>query len=171
MKIGIFSDTHGSLRNLAKAQKKLGALDAVFHCGDGGSGDLKRLGEAFAAPLTEGGTSAELTGGSCPVYGVRGNCDLLSDLPEELVVTLAGHRFLLLHGHRGTDEWELARKAEAENCNAVFYGHTHIPLLSAHGPLLVCNPGSLTKPLGGSGLSCALLTVGEKDFDIRLVAL
>ena len=154
MRIGVFSDTHKDLRNLQAAHDKLAPLDAVFHCGDGGASDLAQLGVAF----------------DCPIYAVAGNCDFMSDLPDERVVTLAGHRFLLLHGHRRRDEWELARLAEDEHCHAVFFGHTHIPLLSPHGTLLVCNPGSLSHPRRGSPVSCALLTVSEKDFDIRMVS-
>jgi predicted phosphodiesterase len=51
----------------------------------------------------------------------------------------------------------------------VLYGHTHMPDLSADGPRLILNPGSLSRPRGGSAESCALMLLEGKDMTVRFV--
>ncbi|MDO4544380.1 MAG: metallophosphoesterase [Clostridia bacterium] len=153
MRIGVFSDTHGSLSALEMFRKPLGRLDCIFHLGDFAS-DAGAIASAFC----------------CPSYVVRGNCDYGSSAPCELTVELLGKRFLLTHGHGYWVEHELIQKAVENGCNAIFYGHTHIPSLNACGELLLCNPGSLSRPRGGSKRSCALLTLDDDDLYIKLLS-
>ncbi|MDO4565515.1 MAG: metallophosphoesterase [Clostridia bacterium] len=152
MRIGVFSDTHGDISALSAFLNELGKLDCIFHLGDY-SRDASRLAERL----------------HCPFHAVRGNCDYSSDAPYERILELQNKRFFLTHGHRYADEYALAERAEKNNCDAIFYGHSHVPSLSAQGKILICNPGSLSKPRYCSKRSCALVVV-EEDVYIKLLS-
>ena len=69
----------------------------------------------------------------CPLEIVRGNCDIFSTLPEEIVLS-AGTRTAL-------------------------YGHTHCPLLKEVNGVTIVNPGSISFPRQSGGIpTYALLT-------------
>lgn len=152
MRVAVFSDTHGSLESLPAALKKLGEVDAFLHLGDFSSDA-----QAIANVL------------NVPYYAVRGNCDVLPKHPGENVVELDGVRLLLVHGDRFRDVYSLALRAEEQHCKAVLFGHTHQPLLTAQGEILIINPGSLSRPMHGSRASCALLTIENGDIDVDIL--
>ena len=154
MKIGVFSDTHGNLARLPAALAAMGPIDAFLHLGDFG-------------------TDAELIAKSVnvPFYAVRGNCDFKRTYPAEQIVNLGGAQLLLVHGDRFRDVYHIAERAEATHCAAVLFGHTHVPLLQAQGNILIINPGSMTRPLGGSKPSCALLTIEDGDVNVKMLPL
>ena len=151
MRVAVFSDTHGQLVRLQAAQLLLGRVDAAIHLGD-----FARDGDAIAESL----------GVVC--HTVRGNCDYGSSAPEQRVLELDGVRLLCVHGHRYPDLYRLSLKAEEERCTAALFGHTHIPLLEAHGSTLLVNPGSLSRPRGGSRPGCALLEIEHGDLRVQL---
>ena len=152
MRIGVFSDSHGDISAAKRFFNSLSPLDCLFHLGDCVP-DGKRLGQLF----------------SCPVYAVRGNCDFHSDEPLERIVDLGGKRFLLLHSHQYYFQNALLYRGEEVHADMVLYGHTHVPDLSADGPRLILNPGSLSRPRGGSVESCALMTIEGNDLTVRFV--
>ena len=100
---------------------------------------------------------------------MRGNCDYRSGEPLERQVDLGGKRFLLLHGHQYYSYSSLLYRGEEVHADMVLYGHTHMPDLSADGPRLILNPGSLSRPRGGSVESCALVLLEGKDMTVRFV--
>lgn len=153
-RIGIFSDTHGSLRNLDAFKERLGQVDAVFHLGDIAE-DAPRL----ARELNSGFVS------------VRGNCDPWSDLPTERVIPWYGHRILLLHGHTCSGRLPLYYKAKSLNCDVVCSGHTHIASSELYDGIVLLNPGSLSLPRSSKGPSCAILTVTEAEISAELLFL
>ena len=152
MRIGVFSDSHGDISPARRFYERLAPLDCLFHLGDHAS-DGEKLGKLF----------------SCPVYAVRGNCDFRSDEPLERIVDLGGKRFLLLHGHQFYSFQALLYRGEEVHADMVLYGHTHAPDLSADGPRLLLNPGSLSRPRGGSADSCALILLEKNDLNVRFV--
>ena len=152
MRIGVFSDTHGDISNARRFFDSLAPLDCLFHLGDYAA-DADKLAKLF----------------SCPVYAVRGNCDYRSGEPLERIVDLGGKRFLLLHGHQYYYSEALSYRGEEVHADMVLYGHTHMPDLSADGPMLLLNPGSLSRPRGGSVNSCALILLDGKDLQVRFV--
>jgi putative phosphoesterase len=82
-----------------------------------------------------------------PVEGVSGNMDepaLKETLPKQQVVEVAGVRVGMVHdaGPRVGREARLA--ARFEDCEAVVYGHTHVPQVERFQHLWVLNPGSPT---------------------------
>ena len=152
MRIGVFSDSHGDISTAKRFFDSLSPLDCLFHLGDHAA-DGEKLGKLF----------------SCPVYAVRGNCDYRSGEPLERVVDLEGKRFLLLHGHQYYYADALFYRGEEVHADMVLYGHTHMPDLCADGPMLLLNPGSLSRPRGGSANSCALITLKGNDLNVRFI--
>ena len=151
-RIGVFSDTHGSVENLFSLLPRLGTLDSVFHLGDV-TGDAKRI----ADRLNTGFVS------------VRGNCDGWAREPLEQIVTWHGHRILLLHGHLYAGRLALLYHAKEQNCSVVCFGHSHVASIETHDGVLLLNPGSLSRPRSGQGPSCAILQVTEKDITAELL--
>jgi len=89
----------------------------------------------------------ELRGIGPPVEGVSGNMDepaLKASLPKELVVEVGQVRIGMVHdaGQRAGREGRLA--ARFEDCDAVVYGHSHIPQVEQFQHLWILNPGSPT---------------------------
>ncbi|PRW56978.1 metallophosphoesterase [Chlorella sorokiniana] len=132
MLVGLVSDTHG-VYDPALATHFAGA-DAILHAGDVGSHGGH---EAVLARLRE----------VCPaVHAVRGNVDddaaAQRDLPESLLLTLAGWRVLLIHILA-----DAAAAIQRHQPDIVLHGHSHQYSLEEvaapqGGPLLHINPGS-----------------------------
>jgi putative phosphoesterase len=83
-----------------------------------------------------------------PVEAVFGNMDepaLQAALPERRVVEVDGMRIGLVHiaGPRAGREERLV--ARFPRCEAVVYGHTHVPQLERHRGVWILNPGSPTE--------------------------
>lgn len=152
MRIGVFSDSHGDISAAKRFFDSLAPLDCLFHLGDYAA-DGEKLAKLF----------------SCPAYAVRGNCDYRSDKPLEQIVDLGGKRFLLLHGHQYYYMDALFYRGEEVHADMVLYGHTHVPDLSADGVRLLLNPGSLSRPRGGSLESCALILIDGGEMTVRFV--
>ena len=152
MRIGVFSDSHGDISAARLFFGSLAPLDCLFHLGDYAA-DGEKLSKLF----------------SCPVYSVRGNCDYRSDMPLERQVDLGGKRFLLVHGHQYYAWNALLYRGDEVRADMVLYGHSHMPDLSADGARLILNPGSLSRPRGGSSKSCALLLLEGNDLRVRFI--
>ncbi len=153
MNILILSDSHGQRAMVREVIDRV-SPDAVLFAGDG----LRDL--AYTNDL------------SCPLYAVRGNCDLYppplacanqtadGEIPEESLFELDGIRILLMHGHRmGVKSGYAAAMEHAARLgtDVLVFGHTHQPLevclrpddngygtdIGLQKPLWVFNPGSL----------------------------
>lgn len=170
-RIGVISDTHGSLSAIAVCVKAAGAVDGWFHLGDYASDAVKLR---------------EMTG--LPVFSVLGNCDgfmsagsvedsFLSGqktVSSERVVTVERARIFLCHGHRydvDMGPWTLSYRAEELSAAAALYGHTHRASLSASGSVLLLNPGSPSRPRGMSKPGFAILEIDKGDVNARLVTI
>ena len=83
-----------------------------------------------------------------PVAAVHGNMDepaLREALPGRLVVEAGGLRIGLVHDARSA-AGRHARLADAfPGCDAIAYGHTHVPELARVGETWILNPGSPTE--------------------------
>ena len=116
----------------------------------------------------------ELRGIGPPVEGVAGNMDeprLKETLPKERVVEVEGIRIGLIHdaGPRAGREARLA--ARFEDCEAVVYGHTHVPQVERFQHLWVLNPGSPTERRGAPVHSMLVLRVKGARITPELVTL
>jgi putative phosphoesterase len=109
-----------------------------------------------------------------PVEGVAGNMDepaLKETLPKQRVVEVEGVRIAMLHdaGARAGREARLA--ARFPECEAVVYGHTHVPQVERFQHLWVLNPGSPTERRSAPVHSMLVLRVKGRRITPELVTL
>ncbi|MDO4308070.1 MAG: metallophosphoesterase [Eubacteriales bacterium] len=149
MKVLIVSDTHGRDTNLEKTVSMEAPFDLMIHCGD------VEGREFFIQALADG-----------PCCIVSGNNDFFSDLPREEEINLAGNKVLVTHGHYygvSMDLRGVVEEARSRDCRAVFFGHTHKPVVMEKDGVLAINPGSLAYPRQqGRKPSYAVLFVDEE---------
>jgi len=82
-----------------------------------------------------------------PVEGVSGNMDepaLKASLPKQQVVEVAGLRIGMVHDAGPSVGREERLAARFEGCEAVVYGHSHVPQVERFQHVWVLNPGSPT---------------------------
>jgi len=109
-----------------------------------------------------------------PLEGVAGNMDepaLKQALPQQRVVEVAGLRIAMVHdaGPRVRREARLA--ARFEDCDAVVYGHTHVPQIDRFQHLWVLNPGSPTERRSAPTHSMIVLTIQASRITPELLTL
>ncbi len=145
MKAIVFSDSHDRVSLMEDLTKKyLSRIDCIIHLGDctEDTAALRELGK--------------------PLFQVRGNNDYDSLYPLERTVSLAGKRIYMTHGHRQKVYWNtdvLYYTAAQEQADVALFGHTHVPYLENEGGIIIMNPGSISLPRGGNGLTFGFLTV------------
>lgn len=130
MNILIFSDTHGNTEDPIEIIRQSPVVNAIIHAGDC---------EADARTIQN-------TYPNIPVYSVRGNCDFLSDSPEELSVTIGGKKIFIAHGHTynvKTGLFRILNKATYKDYDLLVFGHTHKSIIEYTGNAIVVNPGSI----------------------------
>jgi hypothetical protein len=105
---------------------------------------------------------------------VHGNMDeeqLRRLLPREHVVEVGDARIGLVH-NAGPREGRAARlAARFQGCDAVVYGHTHVPEAARHEGMWVLNPGSPTERRRAPAHSLLMLRVDGRTIEPRLVTL
>jgi putative phosphoesterase len=161
MRVAVISDTHmpkGARTLPAACLERLQAADLILHGGD-------VVGEAFLEELLALGP---------PVAAVLGNMDepaLASALPKERIVEAEGARIGLVHipGPRNGREGRLL--ARFPGCDAVVYGHTHLPQVERHDGVWVLNPGSPTERRSAPVRTMLELVVTGRDLAPTLVSL
>ena len=109
-----------------------------------------------------------------PVEAVWGNADetlLRSSLPKQRIVAVEQVRIGLVHvpGPRAGREARLL--ARFPGCDAVVYGHTHLPQVERFEGTWILNPGSPTERRRAPARSLLLLDVLGKRLTPRLVTL
>jgi len=134
VRIGVISDTHNHLPNVARMVELLNAarVDRVIHTGD----------------ITQPKTLHVLSGLEAPVFGVYGNNDLeregleeaaaahgfvLADPPLELL--WSERRIVVTHDPREIESVTLAAG------DVAIHGHNHQLVIEERGGALVFNPG------------------------------
>lgn len=148
-RVAVISDTHlpRGTRALPEAcTRLLCTSDLILHGGD----------------FTSAAFLEELRAIGPPVEGVYGNMDeavLREALPRERVVEVGGRRIGMVHipGARAGREARLA--ARFPECDAVVYGHTHVPQVERFQHLWVLNPGSPTERRAAPVHSMLVLTI------------
>ena len=172
MRIVCFSDSHGEffrMWEVLERERTRGHIDAVWFAGDGC--------EEFAV------LEANCTDPLIAFLSVAGNCDRgLSAMdfppPAVRVISLPGHRALLVHGDAcGASDGSAgpAALARRNGCDLVVHGHTHIPRDETdrgkngdEPPVRVMNPGSIGSPRrGGPGYGVLEITDDALAFTLR----
>ncbi len=158
--VAVIADTHlprGGRRLPDGCLELLAAADLIVHAGD----------VASAAALRE----LEALG---PVAAVHGNVDdeeLRRALPARRVVEVERARIGVVHD-AGPREGRHARLvAEFPDCDAIVYGHTHLPELGRAGAVWILNPGSPTERRRAQRRSLIALEVDGRGLSPRLVTL
>ena len=158
--IAVISDTHlprGARRLADACLRELERANLTLHGGD-----------FVAASVLE--DLAALA----PVEAVHGNMDepaLRAVLPEERVVEVEGVRIGMVHipGPRAGRAERLV--ARFPGCDAVVYGHTHVPEVTQHRGVWILNPGSPTERRRASARAMILLEVEPGRLEPRLIEL
>jgi uncharacterized protein len=135
VRVAVISDTHlprGARRLPDQCLEALRAADLILHGGD-----------VTTAEILE-----ELRTLGPRVEAVAGNMDepaLQAVLPQERIVAAGETRIGMVHipGPAAGREARLA--ARFPDCDAVVYGHTHIPQVERFQHLWILNPGSPTE--------------------------
>ncbi|MBP3941799.1 MAG: metallophosphoesterase [Christensenellaceae bacterium] len=134
-RILVLSDSHRDLFAAKKVLEIEQNIDEIWHLGDMAS-DCEDIAALRALPFR----------------AVRGNCDYYDqEYLSEIVVTILGHKFLLVHGHKHSVKTTLLRlklAAMEEGASAVLFGHTHMTFLTYEDGILFMNPGSISEPCG-----------------------
>ena len=95
-------------------------------------------------------------------------------VPDSLILEVNGHKLLLVHGHQqGVDYGynKLGLDAKLKGASVALHGHTHIPVFEQRGDFTFINPGSTSRPRGGSPASFAILTADDKFIDAAFLLL
>jgi putative phosphoesterase len=141
LRIGVVSDTHNQIRNVARIVELFNAarVDRIVHTGD----------------ITQARTLEAFEGLVAPLVGVFGNNDEREPLRAAALragVTLAEpplspawaeRRLLVLHDPHFLSDAELASH------DVVLHGHTHRAVHERRGGALVFNPGECAGQLAG----------------------
>ena len=107
-----------------------------------------------------------------PVEAVYGNMDdpaLREELTERRLVEVEGARIGLVHipGPRAGREERLV--SWFPGCDAVVYGHTHVPQLERHRGVWILNPGSPTERRRAQAHSMLVVRAQSGALDIEQV--
>ena len=139
--IGILSDNHSDWP--PHIAESLAGVDAIIHAGDIGPYRLVLDMESIA-----------------PTTAVLGNTDGDMPINESAVATLGRKKFFVQHivdPHRL--EASLRERLKRIEPDVVVFGHTHEPFCETLGGILFLNPGSVTRPRGGTQPSMVRMTI------------
>ena len=109
-----------------------------------------------------------------PVHAVHGNADepaLRELLPLETVVEVERVRIGMVHSPGAAAGREERLLAGFPSCDAVVFGHTHLPVVERYRDVWLLNPGSPTERRRGPFHSFLLLHVKSRDIRPELVRL
>ena len=136
----------------------LGGAELILHAGD-------FVSAAFLEELRAIGP---------PVEGVHGNMDepaLKEVLPRERVVAVGETRIGMVHVAGPAAGREARLAARFPDCQAVVYGHTHVPHVERFQHLWILNPGSPTERRSAPVHSMLVLEIRRGRMMPQLVTL
>lgn len=162
MKIGVLSDTHGSLVQTKKAFKYFNDCDLIIHLGD-----VLYHGPRNDLPSTYAPRELAEFLKDKDVSFIRGNCDsdvdamvIGKDISEKnKFFEISDLKIFAIHGYEESLD-ERIMMAKSMGANVLMWGHTHKKLLEKRDGLILLNPGSTTIPKDGS-TSIALFCDGK----------
>jgi uncharacterized protein len=159
LRVAVISDTHlprGTRRLPEECVERLGAAALILHAGHISSA-------AFLAEL-------QLLGP--PVKAVAGNVDeaaLRESLPPQLIVQVGRQRIALVHDPRVWAGREARLLRRFPDCEAIVYGHTHLPQVERWQGVWILNPGSPTERRRAPSRSMLELSVKREGIVPRLI--
>ena len=133
--------------------RELEAADLIVHAGDFVAAsvleELRQLGHIEA------------------VHGNMDDAELAAALPAERVVEAGGARIGVVHEPGPARRREERLRQRFPGCDAVVYGHTHLPQVSRDAGVWILNPGSPTERRRAPGHTMAVLRSGRPEL-VRL---
>jgi putative phosphoesterase len=161
LRVAVIADTHmprGGRRLPAACVERLRTADVILHAGDIVTADVL----------------AQLESVGPPVRAVHGNMDepaLRDRLPGTLVVEVGGVQIGMTHdaGPRAGREERLVQRFP--DCEAVVYGHTHLPQVTRVGEVWILNPGSPTERRRAPSHTMIVLDVTGERIEPELIVL
>jgi uncharacterized protein len=147
----------GSRRLSAECLRELERADLILHGGDVVTASVLLELEAIS-----------------PVEAVYGNMDepaLQDALPERRVVEVEGARIGLVHIPGPSVGREERLVSWFPGCDAVVYGHTHVPRVERHRDVWILNPGSPTERRRAPQRSMLVVEISGTRLEPRFVAL
>ena len=171
MKIGVMSDTHGSLDYFEKAVKTLSDCDVLLH-----GGDILYHGPRNDLPNGYNPKGVvEILNNLDNILITKGNCE--SDVDQMVlnhpirgpyVLSQFGEiRILLTHGYIDSKE-ETIRKAKSMGADILILGHTHVKELFVDESLIVLNPGSTSIPKDGTHSVATIDIINSNEDELEL---
>jgi putative phosphoesterase len=159
--LAVISDTHmprGERALPGSCVERLLRADLILHAGD-------LVGLEFLDELRALGP---------PVAAVHGNMDeaaVQAILPAEQIVEVGEARLGMVHQPGPLDGREARLAKRFPGCDAVIYGHTHLPQADRHGGVWILNPGSPTERRSAPAHSMLELIVEGRSIRPELVVL
>jgi putative phosphoesterase len=161
MQLAIISDTHmprGARAIPDTCLERCRAADAILHAGD----------------LIDVAVLELLRSLGPPLHAVSGNVDTEAVrrlVPARLQLELGGARIGMVHiPGRAAGRVERLRAAFAR-CDAVVFGHTHMPEHAELGGFQIFNPGSPTERRRAPAHTMGLATIADGAITFELLAL
>ena len=160
MKIMCISDIHGNIECLNKAIERYREENAekLIILGDFSS---------YYFSSSDFDVAEILNNMAGAIIAVKGNCD--SSQADELfkfglgylkTIDVNGIKVTLTHGHIYN------RNNLPENCARIFLsGHTHVGMIEQIGERIIANPGSISKPRGGTKKS--YIIIDEEKIELK----
>lgn len=161
MQIAIISDTHmprGARALPGRCVERCAAADAILHAGD-----------LSDVPVLE-----LLRGLGPPVHAITGNVDsaaLRALLPSRLELELDGARVGMTHVPGPASRRFERLRADFPDCDAVVFGHTHMPEHDRRGGFQIFNPGSPTERRRAPAHTMGIATIDDGQITFELLVL
>jgi len=159
-RVAVIADTHlprGGRELSRECLQVLEDADLILHAGDVTAAEaLDRL---------------RLLG---PLQAVQGNMDdlqLRRSLPPQLSVEVEGVKIGMVHVPGPAADRAARLVAAFPGCDAIVYGHTHVPELTRHADTWIVNPGSPTERRRAPHRSLVVLEIDEHSVQPELVVL
>ena len=156
--VAVIADTHlprGTRRLPDECVARLREADLILHAGDFAAESVLEELEEFA-----------------PVAAVYGNVDepaLRARLPKERVVDVDGLRIGMTHVAGPALGRETRLRRRFPDCDAIVYGHTHVPQVDVSDGVWILNPGSPTERRRAPARSMLVLRLEDGALEPELV--
>lgn len=149
MRLLAISDTHGDVSKVCSIINDIrNLIDGVIHLGD----------------VVEDAESIKRMYPSLPLYNICGNCDYGTNISPMETLVFENKKIFITHGHLfgvNFDTTKLVYKAMEKGADIALFGHTHIPYSEQINGVYVMNPGSLSRPRGGSKPSYGIIKIED----------
>ena len=164
LKIGILSDTHGSLN--PAIEEFIRHCDIALHAGDiMGAAPLRAMQPRLGHTLAIRGNN------DAPSTWHSDDHAMLEEIPDLLELELPGGKLVMEHSDRfwnpDFERIHQALRSEHPDAQIIVYGHTHIRTVDDSQVPVLVNPGAAGSVRVHDGPSCLELRVSAEKWEIQ----